>query len=101
MGESAAAQLEDGERRLQSRALAAGRDLQRITQRLAAYDRDIEPQTNLGIEAATTAWRSGNGTLGQVLEARRVRFDVLLARLDLQFDAAKGRIELDYLMGDE
>ncbi len=101
MSESAAAQLEDGERRLQSRALAAGKDVERITQRLAAYDRDIEPQTKLGIEAATTAWRTGNGSLGQVLEARRVRFDVLLARLDLQFDAAKGRIELDYLMGDE
>ncbi len=54
-----------------------------------------------GIDAATTAWRSGSGTLGQVLDAQRVRFDVLLARLDLQFDAAKGRIELDYLMGDE
>lgn len=101
MSESAAAQLEDGERRLQSRALAAGREVERITQRLAAYDRDIEPQTMRGIEAATTAWRSGSGTLGQVLDAQRIRFDVLLARLDLQFDAAKGRIELDYLMGDE
>lgn len=101
MSESAAAELADGERRLQSRALAASRNVDRISERLTAYDRDIEPKTNLGIDAATTAWRSGNGTLGQVLEARRVRFDVLLARLDLQFDAAKARIELDYLMGDE
>jgi outer membrane protein TolC len=99
MGEAAAAQLEDGERRLESRALEAARDLERIGQRLAAYDREIEPQSKLGIEAATAAWRSGNGTLGQVLDARRVRLDVLLARLDLVFDAAKRRIEIDYLMG--
>ena len=101
MGEAAAAQLEDGERRLESRALEAARDIERIGQRLAAYDRDIEPQTSLGIEAATAAWRSGNGTLGQVLDAQRIRLDVLLARLDLLFDATKRRIELDYLMGGE
>ncbi len=101
MGDAAAAQLEDGARRLEARALEADRDIERIGQRLAAYDRDIEPQTKLGIEAATTAWRSGKGTLGQVLDARRVRLDVLLARLDLSFDAAKRRIELDYLMGGE
>jgi outer membrane protein TolC len=45
------------------------------------------------------AWRSGKGTLGQVLEARRVRLDVLLARLDLQYDAFKRRLELNYLAG--
>ena len=101
MGEAAAAQLEDGERRLESRALEAARDIERIGQRLAAYDREIEPQSNLGIESATAAWRSGNGTLGQVLDARRIRLDVLLARLDLQFDGAKRRVELDYLMGGE
>ena len=101
MGEAAAAQLEDGERRLESRALEAARDIERIGQRLTAYDRDIEPQTSLGIEAATAAWRTGNGTLGQVLDAQRIRLDVLLARLDLLFDATKRRIELDYLMGGE
>jgi outer membrane protein TolC len=81
--------------------MEAGHDLDRISERLAAYDRTIEPQSNVGIEAATTAWRSGRGTLGQVVEARRVRLDVLLARLDLQYDALKRRVELDYLMGGE
>ena len=99
--EAAAAQLDDGKRRLESRAREAARDAERIGARLAAYDRTIEPQTNLGIDAATAAWRSGKGTLGQVLDARRVRLDVLLARLDLQYDDAKRRIELDYLMGGE
>ena len=100
-GEAAAAQWEDGKRRLESRALEAGHDLERINERLAAYDRTIEPQSNVGIEAATAAWRAGRGTLGQVIEARRVRLDVLLARLDLQYDALKRSIELDYLMGSE
>ena len=53
-GEAAAAQWEDGKRRLESRALEAGHDLERISERLAAYDRTIEPQSNVGIEAATT-----------------------------------------------
>jgi outer membrane protein TolC len=101
MGEAATAQWEDGKRRLESRALEACRDFERINARLAAYDRTIEPQTNVGIEAATAAWRSGRGTLGQVIEARRVRLDVLLARLDLQYDALERRVELDYLSGGE
>jgi outer membrane protein, heavy metal efflux system len=100
-GEAAAAQWEDGKRQLESRAMEAGHDLERINERVAAYDRTIEPQSNVGIEAATAAWRSGRGTLGQVVEARRVRLDVLLARLDLQYDALKRRVELDYLMGGE
>ncbi len=101
MGEAAAAQWEDGKRRLESRALEASNDLERIGERLAAYDHTIEPQTNVGVDAATAAWRSGSGTLGQVLDARRVRLDVRLARLDLHYDALKRRVEVAYLMGGE
>lgn len=99
LGEAAAAQWEDGKRQLESRLLESSRDLERLSARLAAYDTTIEPQTNVAIEAATTAWRSGGGTLSQVLEARRVRLDVLLARLDLRYDAFKRRLELNYLAG--
>ncbi len=99
MSEATAAQWEDGKRRLESQALEASRDLERIRERLAAYEHTIEPQTNVGVDAATAAWRSGRGTLGQVLDARRVRLDVRLARLDLQYDALKRRVEVDYLMG--
>jgi outer membrane protein TolC len=99
LGEAAAAQWEDGKRQLESRLLESSRDLERLSARLAAYDATIEPQTNVAIEAATAAWRSGNGTLGQVLEARRVHLDVLLARLDLQYDAFKRHLELNYLAG--
>ena len=99
LGEAAAAQWEDGKRQLESRVLEASRDLERLSERLAAYDATIEPQTKIGIDAAMVAWRSGRGTLGQVLDARRVRLDVLLARLDLQYDAFKRRLELNYLAG--
>lgn len=99
MGEAAAARWEDGKRQLEARVLQVNRDLERLSERLATYNDTIEPQTKLGIEAATDAWRSGLGTLAQVLDARRVRLDVLLARLELQYDAFKRRIELDYLSG--
>ena len=99
LGEAATEQWEDGKRQLESRVLESSRDLERLHERLAAYDATIEPQTKIGIEAALLAWRSGKGTLGQVLEARRVRLDVLLARLDLQYDAFKRRLELNYLAG--
>jgi len=99
MGEAAAAQWDDGKRRLEARVLQANRDLERLNERLVVYNDTIVPQSDVGIEAATAAWRSGRGTLGQVLDARRVRLDVLLARLDLQYDALKSRVVLDYLAG--
>jgi outer membrane protein TolC len=99
LGDAAAAQWEDGKRQLEARVLQVNRDLERLSERLAAYNDTIAPQADVGIEAATAAWRSGRGTLGQVLDARRVRLEVLLARLDLQYDAFKRRVELAYLAG--
>ena len=99
MGDAAAAQWEDGRRQLESRALQASRDLQRLTDRLAAYNDTIVPQTTLGIDSAMDAWRSGRGTLAQVLDARRMRLDVQLTRLQLQYDAFARRVELNYLSG--
>jgi outer membrane protein TolC len=99
MTEATAAQWDDGKRRLEARVLAADRNLERLNQRLAAYNDNIVPQTDVAIDAATAAWRSGRGTLAQVLDARRIRLDVLLARLDLQYDALTNRVELDYLAG--
>ena len=99
MGDAAAAQWEDGRRQLESRALQASRDLQRLTDRLAAYNDTIVPQTTLGIDSAMDAWRSGRGTLAQVLDARRMRLDVQLTRLQLQYDALARRVELNYLSG--
>jgi outer membrane protein TolC len=99
MSEATAAQWDDGKRRLEARVLAANRNIEQLNRRLAAYNDTIAPQTENAIEAATAAWRSGRGTLGQVFDARRIRLDVLLARLDLQYDALKSRVELDYLAG--
>lgn len=99
MGDAAAAQWEDGRRQLESRALQASRDLQRLSERLVAYNDTIVPQATLGIDSALAAWRSGRGTLTQVLDARRLRLDVLLTRLGLQYDAFVRRVELNYLSG--
>lgn len=99
MGEAAAAQWESGRRQLESRVLQATRDLQHLRKRLTAYDDTILPQTLLGIESAGAAWRSGRGTLEQVLQARRTRLDVLMARLKLQHDLFGRQIELIYLSG--
>ena len=99
MGEAAAARWEDGKRQLEARVLQVDRDLERLSERLAAYNDTIEPQTIVGVDAATAAWRSGRGTLRQVFDARRVRLDVRLARLELQYDTFKRRIELNYLSG--
>ncbi len=102
MDEAAAAQWEDGKRRARSRARWKRVATSSASTSGSRRTNDaIEPQTNVGIEAATAAWRSGRGTLRQVIDARRVRLDVLLARLDLQYDALKRRIELDYLIGGE
>jgi outer membrane protein TolC len=100
MGDAAAAQWDDGKRRLEARVVAASRNLDRLDKRLAAYDETIVPQTEIAIGAAASAWRSGVGTLSQVLDARRIRLEVLLARLDLQYEALTNRVELAYLAGD-
>ncbi len=99
MAAAAAAQWEDGRRQLESRALAANRDLQRLSERTIVYNGTIVPQATLGIESAMNAWRSGRGTLAQVLDARRVRLDVSLTQLQIQHDALARRIELNYLCG--
>ena len=99
MGEAASAQWENGRRQLESRVLQASRDLQHLHERLIAYDDKILPQTMLWIESAGAAWRSGRGTIDQMLQARRTRLDVLMARLKLQHDLIARQIELIYLSG--
>lgn len=100
MGDAAAAQWDDGKRRLEARVVASNRNLERLARRLTAYNDTIVPQSEIAIGAAAAAWRSGAGTLDQVLDARRVRLEVLLARLDLQSEALANRVELAYLAGD-
>lgn len=74
---------------------------QRLRERLARYDQDLLPQSAARIEAARLAWQLGQGTLGAVLDARRVDLENRLKRLDLERDAAVNRVTLQYLAGDQ
>jgi outer membrane protein TolC len=75
-------------------------DWQLLQERLRRYDTDILPQSEQRIQAALAAWQSGLGILPVVLEARRMALDNRLKRLDLELDAARRRINLQYLAGE-
>jgi len=97
LGAAARAAWEDGRRRLESEALLLRDDLDRLSTRATRYNDTILPQTGTRIDAALAAWRSGRGTLTQVLESRRSRLEMELVSLDLLHDVAKRHVELAYL----
>jgi outer membrane protein TolC len=97
--DAARAEREDATRRLAAEVRRAYVELLALTAREHGYQTVIVPQTGSVIDAALAAWRSGSGSLAQVLEARRTRLDAQLAQLDLAADAARARIELVYLTG--
>jgi outer membrane protein, heavy metal efflux system len=99
--DAASALWEDGRRRLEAELVLAHGDYERLRTRIGYYDETILPQTDAGIAAALAAWRSGSGTLVQVIDARRARIDAQEMRLSLVRDAAQRRVELDYLNGAE
>lgn len=84
-------------RQLESEARLNHHDWFRLSERLQGYDRDLLPQTQSRIEAAHSSWRAGQGTLAQVLDARRAALELQTNRLDLQVDALKHSIQLEYL----
>ena len=97
--DAAQAQWQDGLRRLESDVRRACSDLESLIGRVKYYDETIVPQSQTAIDSALAGWRSGRGSLTQVLDASRVRLDVELARLDLVRDAAQRRIQLTYFSG--
>lgn len=95
--DAAQAQWQDGLRQLESEVRRTSDDLESLTARVKYYDDVVTPKTDTAVEAALAAWRSGRGSLTQVLDARRAKLEVQLMRLDLVRDAARRRIELSYL----
>ncbi|HUP92747.1 MAG TPA: TolC family protein [Solimonas sp.] len=71
-------------------------DWQRLQQRLARYDGAILPPARLRLEATLAAYAAGNGPLAPLFDARRGLLDIGLQRLDLQVDAARHLVELQY-----
>ncbi len=95
--DAAMATLEDGQRQLESEARLNVDDRTRLMERLKYYDEQLLSQAGQRTEASLISWRSGRGTLAQVLEARRAALDLAMSRLDLQHDAAKHFVQLTYL----
>lgn len=71
-------------------------DWQRLQQRFERYDRIILPQAQSRLDAALAAYGAGGSTLLALLDARRSLLDIRMQRLDLQLDAARHQVALEY-----
>ena len=71
-------------------------DWQRLQQRFERYDATILPQAQARLEAAMGAYGAGSGQLLSLLDARRSLLDIRMQRLDLQLDAARHQVQLQY-----
>ncbi len=98
---------------LASRAQAEREDLQRAheadvrtmllqwrsdEERLHRYDTRLIPLAQQRSDAALTAYRSGSGTLPNVLDARRSEIETRMDRLRIEIDIARLWAELVYLV---
>jgi len=63
-------------------------------QRLERYRTSTVPMSASQVEAALAAYRAGRGSLGAVLEARRMQLDVLLQQLMLEAETAKAQAQI-------
>lgn len=95
--DAAEATVEDARRHVVSEAQLNHADWQQLATRLWNYDSQLVPQSENRITAAAFGWRSGHGSLREVLDARRAALELQMARLDLQHDQAKHFIQLTYL----
>jgi outer membrane protein TolC len=71
-------------------------DWQRLQQRLLRYDQAILPGAQSRLDAALAAYSTGSSTLTALLDARRSLLDIRVQRLDLQLDAARHQVVLEY-----
>lgn len=69
--------------------------------RLADYDQSLIPLAAERTRAALTAYRTGEGTLTAVLDARRMEIDTRMERLRIQMEAAELWTRLEYLIPDD
>ena len=71
---------------------------QSYRERLARYDATLIPLAAERTRAASTAYRSGTGSLAAVLDARRSEIDAGIERVKLELDAARTWARLHYLL---
>lgn len=90
---------EEARRALVAEGQALLASWQSARSRLQLHDARLLPLAGDRVQAALAAYRGG-GPLGTVLEARRAYIETHLERLRIERDAARARLQLDYLMGD-
>jgi outer membrane protein TolC len=71
-------------------------DWNRLQQRFRRYDEVILPGAQQRLDAALAAYGAGRGMLLGVIEARRSLLEIRMQRLDLELDAARHEVELQY-----
>jgi len=69
--------------------------------RLTHYDRTLMPLAAERTQAALAAYRGGGGSLGAVLDARRLEIDTRMDRLRLDMETAALWAQLNYLIPAE
>ena len=71
-------------------------DWSRLQARLSRYDERLLPHASARIAAALASYGAGNGSLKEVLDARRMALELALQKLDLQLDSARHQVQLRY-----
>jgi outer membrane protein TolC len=66
-------------------------------ERLTRYDMSLIPLSRGQLEAAEAAYKAGNGSLGRVLEARRMNIDSRIERQRIALETANAWAQLSFL----
>jgi len=66
--------------------------------RIVLYERTLIPLATQRTQAETAAYRGGNGTLSNLLAARRMEIEIQLERLRIEMEAANRWAQLEYLL---
>ncbi len=95
------AQREEATREHVAETLAWLQEWRSDRDRLAHYDSEVIVLAAERTRAAMAAYRGGSGTLGAVLDARRMEIDTRMDRLRLEMEAAALWAQLEYLIPSE
>lgn len=96
-GDAAESAARDALRELQAEARLNHHDSERLRERLHAYESALLPDSAHRVEAAVAGWGAGRNALREVLDARRAALELQMTRLELQHDAARHVVQLNYL----
>lgn len=94
--EAARAGIEDAQREHVAMLRLNAADWQQLQPRLKRYRDQLLPDAQRRTESALAAYAAGAGDLNAVLMARRTTLEVQLQALELQADAARHAVQLEY-----